>query len=559
IATGTPLLTRVSRHGAVVRPQGLPDALSQGPEVFETMHPVRVLSGAHNEIALHTWGDAECCLPAGATTAALRDPDQRLRLQPGDFLVLEQIRDRETGRTADADPDRRHIVRLLSVSGSRVDALMSADEPEPVRYVEVTWHAEDALPFPLWVGSGDAPLAVARGNLVLVDHGRTIETEDDAPLQVESFGNQGRLRARLPFSELTWSAGVADGVSAHAVLQHDPRRARPLVRLEGEGELWVPQRDLLGSAPSARDFVVETESDRRAWIRFGDDTMGRRPTRTTTFAATYRVGNGPRGNVGAEAIAHLVARPGEVSAKVAAVVRSVRNPRPGLGGAAPESIDAVKRYAPQAFRRQERAVTTEDWAMMAKRHPEVQRAVARVRWTGSWHAVVLVIDRMAGRPVDDAFRDELVEFLERFRLAGYDLEVMAPQLVPLDIALSICVELRHYADEVERRVLQELGTGTLADGRRGFFHPDELSFGQPVYLSQIVARIEKVPGVRWVDATPTPPPDTRRHRFKRWGRVANGELQRGRIDIGPLEIARCDNDPNLPDNGRIQFHMEGGT
>jgi hypothetical protein len=57
-----------------------------------------------------------------------------------------------------------------------------------------------------------------------------------------------------------------------------------------------------------------------------------------------------------------------------------------------------------------------------------------------------------------------------------------------------------------------------------------------------------VPGVMWVDVT----------RFQRWGKSALGELVEGRILLGRLEIARLDNDPSQPENGKMEFHLEGG-
>jgi hypothetical protein len=56
------------------------------------------------------------------------------------------------------------------------------------------------------------------------------------------------------------------------------------------------------------------------------------------------------------------------------------------------------------------------------------------------------------------------------------------------------------------------------------------------------------PGVEWVDTV----------RFQRWGQPARGELSAGYIQLGRLEIARLDNDPNLPENGRMEMIMEGG-
>ena len=64
-------------------------------------------------------------------------------------------------------------------------------------------------------------------------------------------------------------------------------------------------RDLLDSGARDPHFVVEIEDDGTARLRFGDDRLGSAPQEKTKFDATYRVGNGAAGNVGAESIAHL--------------------------------------------------------------------------------------------------------------------------------------------------------------------------------------------------------------------------------------------------------------
>ncbi len=93
----------------------------------------------------------------------------------------------------------------------------------------------------------------------------------------------------------------------------------------------------------------------------------------------------------------------------------------------------------------------------------------------------------------------------------------------------------------------------LPNGKLGFFHPDNFTFGEPVYLSKIVSTAMQVPGVLRVDMD-----DTKRNRFQRWGQPSHGELKECRINMGRLEIARLDNDLNRPENGRIEFYMEGG-
>ena len=103
-------------------------------------------------------------------------------------------------------------------------------------------------------------------------------------------------------------------------------------------------------------------------------------------------------------------------------VDRVRNPLAAAGGLDVELIKQVQLYAPQAFRTQERAITEADYAAAAERHPEVQKAAATLRWTGSWYTVFITVDRKGGLPVDADFEKELRIFIERFRMAGQDLE-----------------------------------------------------------------------------------------------------------------------------------------
>jgi hypothetical protein len=133
-------------------------------------------------------------------------------------------------------------------------------------------------------------------------------------------------------------------------------------------------------------------------------------------------------------------------------------------------------------------------------------------------------------------------------MAGYDLEVDAPVFVPLDIALELCVAEGYYRSSVKEALLGTLSNRTLISGEQGFFHPDRFTFGRPVYLSQLYAAILKIPGVASVDVT----------RFQRWGKAANHELENGVLSVGRLEIARLDNDPNFPENGRLELILKGG-
>jgi len=67
-----------------------------------------------------------------------------------------------------------------------------------------------------------------------------------------------------------------------------------------------------------------------------------------------------------------------------------------FGALEPVSAAQIRIDAPQAFRSQERAVTEADYRCGRGTLPGVQRAVARVRWTGAWRTVFVYVDRVGG-------------------------------------------------------------------------------------------------------------------------------------------------------------------
>jgi hypothetical protein len=182
--------------------------------------------------------------------------------------------------------------------------------------------------------------------------------------------------------------------------------------------------------------------------------------------------------------------------------------------------------------------------------------VARRRWTGSWYAQEVTLDVVAARAGDEIVGREVGALLDVRRLAGVDVELAPPQPVPLEIVLGICVAAGHLRADVARALSAELSAGTLPDGRHGFFHPDEFTFGQPLLLSDLVARVMAVPGVAWVDVDDDADTGLR---FRRLGRRPDGEVAAGRIAAAAREVLRADSDPSNPENGRVGLIMRGGT
>lgn len=581
---GTQFLTRCAGSPPRLAPDStaLTTAMQQQPLVFEPLHDA-TLHEAHNEMSFYAWGDRRCCLPKGATRATLRGhfPD----LVPGDCLLFEEVLGPATGAPGDADPTHRHVVRLTDVRHSDGNLPLT----DPLTLDEITaiaWAEPDALPFPLCVSAVTDEehgatfidnVSLVRGNLVLADHGRTLPEEplgtvpephlfaaassgacscdDRTPVALPP-----RFRPALTAQPLTLAGGVWIDVveggqhrrervafdpnaPATEAMQWEMADVWPAIHVVGsfnnDDSAWLPRRTLLNSAAAARDFVVEIDDEGVPRLRFGDDQLGRRPESGTAFRATWRIGNGTAGNVGAEAIAHIV---------TSASVDLARNPLPATGGTAAESIASARRRAPQAFRRQERAVTREDYAEVTLRHGDIQNAAATFRWTGSWHTVFITVDRQGGRALTPELTADLGRHVDRYRMAGHDVTFRDPIYVPLELALHVCVKPDWFRADVKRGLLDRLGSRALRDGRLGVFHADNFTFGQPVYLSPIYAAAREVPGVDSVVITA----------FRRQYSDDELALQEGRIMLDRLEVARLDNDANHPERGVVTLDLHGG-
>ena len=574
VRPGDRFATAVGGLGAVVAESRRAEVEQAGAVLFQAVTGLDRLVDAHNEIALHSWGEPDATMAAGAVEAVLVDSALRLRIAVGDVLVFEAIAGGPDHVAVDADPALRHAVRVTEVVPGERDLLLNLD------LLIVRWAGVDALPFDLPVVADGTPLAVARAGVVLVDHGGD---QVEQGLRVTPWGRNASARLRLGRKGLVWAAPLTrarpgmTGASAVDLggddpnwaavdgLQPEPRAAVPAIRLVQDevADDWEPLPDLLDAPADAAVFVAEREHDGTVTLRFGDGVHGRRPPEGAVFRAEYRVAtqpgaiggasaggtSGSNGNVGAGAIAHLISnRPG------AAAVARVVQPLAGGGGVEPENVEAVRILAPRSYRTQLRAVTLADWAEIAGRHPEIQRAVATLHWMGSWHLVRLHVDRTAGLPVDAAFEAELEAWLEPYRLTGYEVEVVGPTWASLDIALTVTCLPGVYRAHVEADLMRWFGTAPLAEGGLGWFHPDRFTFGDEVYLSPIVARIMQHPGVARVDTSPA----VTRHRFRRTTESSD-HLDTGRLEIGALEIARCESNPNAPERGRIRLYMEGGA
>jgi hypothetical protein len=530
--SGTAPITLPSSPGLRVSttPQNANDALV----VFETMAPA-TLRAEHNEIAIYTDQNRNCCLPRAALSVALEGRHEFLR--EGDYVLFDSI---TTGQ--------RDIVRLSAPPAIIVPTGAGSGA---VEVTVLSWSIGTPLRYDYCAADRET---VVRGNLVLAVHGETVEDDVDLPAALSD--DPSRLRVHLstpPLAHLDPIAlslmapvGSVSQVSASA-------RSMSTLQVQIDGLEWHEVPTLLTSNAEDRDFRVEIDDAGDATVVFGDGTRGIRPADGGALKAIYQVGGGDIGNVGPDALVSIRPRNLEEE-QLATAITSVTNPLPGGGGRRLESREHARRIGPGSARQLLVAVTPADLEAAAVAFTDshgqqpVRRARAISRRTGTGLHTLLLVEPTYGGALDSSVRDALVSFIQTRRLAGTDIEITGAQYLPINLVFSILLAAGTRPADVVAEVKRTLGRAELPGGRRGFFHPAEFGFGDPLIVSRLYAAIIGVRGVAAVEIdvlTPIGPTDETQQ-----------VLARGSLQVFPGQILRLDNDPSAPANGTLTIRVK---
>jgi hypothetical protein len=559
-----------------------------------------------NNIGLYTWSDTITSLAAGSTRADLKlyrklylsDTAAPIRVMTKaaaeeirDLIIAKRIRylliqerlNPKTGKEAGRNPAKRQLLRLIPEGAEAVNDPIANEW-----FVRVRWEKADALRYD-YCFTVDCPadnsgtaigqvenVSLFHGNLVEVFHGRrqtsVFKDEGDLllidpalPLEFhyarKPFGKPARWGAigRLPEVPLAYKQTMRGGdIPPVSTLE-------VAVETSGGGkDVWQEVPNFVHSDDSSENgdhFVVETDENRRSIIRFGNGTNGRELPDGAKVTCTYQYGMPLDGNVGAGKIVHF--DPATVSGDPmmpAINLRACWNPFDVTNGADREPVAEIIRRVPEAYRqRQLRAVTLADYVARAEEIDGVARAAARYAWTGSWRTVRVTIDPVGTNELSYELRKTVADYLSAVRLIGEDLEIRPPIFIPLEINVVLCAEPDVWPEDIRFVLEQEFSAGWTPDGRKGFFHPDEWTFGQALYASQIIGRAIKVKGVAHFvgqKAIFGGVEKTISVSIKRWNSPSAAADSLAQLDYN--EIIQVMNDPDHMEQGSIRFTVKGG-
>lgn len=135
--------------------------------------------------------------------------------------------------------------------------------------------------------------------------------------------------------------------------------ANPITIVDSASNTWTQQPNLVNSNPTDRHFRILVKPNGVAAALFGNGTFGAIPI-GGQMLATYRVGGGIAGNVPVNSTVSYIGAD--------TVVTTVDDVSVAFsGGAASEDIETTRTLAPQMLKRNDRAVTQQDYELLSRR------------------------------------------------------------------------------------------------------------------------------------------------------------------------------------------------
>lgn len=226
-------------------------------------------------------------------------------------------------------------------------------------------------------------------------------------------------------------------------------------------------------------------------VRFGNGKYGAVPQAGQSVTASYRIGGGVRGRVGANTVNTLASVVYYADGTQALGV-SVTNTVAAQGGADPEALADIQQRAPAFFRSQDRAVTLADYEELAAAVPNVFKVKAAV--SGLNAVNLFVIPEGATSPVvlTDALVSAIDNVLLYKKMATDVLYISPATLVPVDVTLGVHVRPNFKRSTVKAQVSTAFTVST------GILASDAVDLGKALRVSDMVGLLEQIPGVDYI-------------------------------------------------------------
>jgi predicted phage baseplate assembly protein len=274
-------------------------------------------------------------------------------------------------------------------------------------------------------------------------------------------------------------------------------------------ERWSEVENFDTAGPDDKVYVLDPEA---GLVYFGDGVRGSVPGLDARIVAVrYRYGGGQSSELGVATVIQGESLP--------AAIQDVTNPVPARGGRDAETLEEAKRRAPRELRTLGRAVTADDYELLAGQTPGVRVAktivvpltrpytaegmarpgldVTRVA-PGAVSLVVVPDGTSRYLAPTEGMLQTVCRHLNKYRLVTTELYVVAPQYVRIfDIVVTVVPKPGYTRTQLREAIAKRFETylHVLTGGPDGTGYP----FGGVLHHSELVAQVFQVEGVDRVE------------------------------------------------------------
>ncbi|KPU55474.1 putative baseplate assembly protein [Pseudomonas fluorescens] len=310
-------------------------------------------------------------------------------------------------------------------------------------------------------------------NVALASHGDSKQMQIQAEILGSGDASQAFQRFLLMQKPLTYISSPS------------PSGTQSTLQVRIDGVRWSEVSRLEELRAQDRAYLLRRSDDGRGTVQFGDGLHGSRlPSGQMNVQVSYRVGIGSTGNLDSGRISLLLSRP--------LGVKEVINPVPAAGGVDPESSDSARQNAPLSVRTMDRIVSLRDFEDFAAAFAGVGKAQAVWLWDGEQRLVHLTVSGVDGVSIDpgSALYRNLAAAIDAVRPAHQPLKLAPGVVLRFGVTAKVRVSPDYQSAAVLSTVCSALGQAFGFAARY---------YGQPVSGSEVLAVMQRVPGVERVD------------------------------------------------------------
>ena len=241
-----------------------------------------------------------------------------------------------------------------------------------------------------------------------------------------------------------------------------------------------------------------------ATLVFGDNVRGQSPSPGQEYSVMYRVGGGSRGNVSPGVIDFSLPVRHHTSSTIRDITVAINNPSKATGGRNSESLEHAKRWGPNFFKTQYRAVTGEDYTTFANQFVSTVgqsgKSIAVLRSSGAGSNMIDIYTVAFADEVDGAqvqlerapitYKSELLTYLNDYKMLTDEVTIVDGLIRTLDVKAVIYVDktFEPFEEDIKRaasaKILQ-------------FFDLSRREFGERVRVDELNRDIFEIPEVRF--------------------------------------------------------------